>query len=149
MEAIKIIALCILAGAVYGILHDQVTVRVCLEYFTVFHPNIFHTQSPTLLALGWGVLATWWVSIFLGIMLVIAARAGYEPYGLASVLQTLATVPSSDADMALLLKTHPSPNDRLIALEQKLPPWFDTLAKPNPALVRFNQTFKPATASNN
>jgi hypothetical protein len=76
MEAIKIVALCILAGAVYGILHDQVTVRVCLEYFTVFHPNIFHTQSPTLLALGWGVLATWWVSIFLGIMLAIAARAG-------------------------------------------------------------------------
>jgi predicted Zn-dependent protease len=73
---------------------------------------------------------------------------GYEPYGLASVLQTLTTVPSSDADMALLLKTHPSPNDRLGALEQKLPPWFDTLAKPNPALARFNQTFKPATASN-
>jgi hypothetical protein len=76
MEAIKIVASCILAGAVYGILHDQVTVRVCIEYFTVFHPNIFHTQSPTLLALGWGVLATWWVSIFLGIMLAIAARAG-------------------------------------------------------------------------
>ena len=80
---------------------------------------------------------------------VIAARAGYEPYGLASVLQTLATIPSSDADMALLLKTHPSPNDRLIALEQKLPPWFDTLAKPNPALVRFNQTFKQQTAVKN
>ena len=79
---------------------------------------------------------------------VIAARAGYEPYGLPSVLQTLATIPSSSADMALFLKTHPSPNERLLALEQKLPPWFDTLAKPNPALVRFNQTFKSATASN-
>lgn len=79
---------------------------------------------------------------------VIAARAGYEPYGLPSVLQTLATIPTSNADMALLLKTHPSPNDRLLALEQKLPPWFDALAKPNPALVRFNQTFKPVTAKN-
>jgi predicted Zn-dependent protease len=79
---------------------------------------------------------------------VIAARAGYEPYGLPSVLQTLATVPSNSADMALFLKTHPSPSDRLTALEQKLPPWFETLAKPNPALVRFNQTFKPVTASN-
>ena len=79
---------------------------------------------------------------------VIAARAGYEPYGLPSVLQTLATIPSSSTDMALFLKTHPSPNDRLLALEQKLPPWFDTLAKPNPALVRFNQTFKTASASN-
>jgi hypothetical protein len=76
VEAIKIVALCILAGAIYGILHDQVTARVCLEYFTVFHPDIFHTQSPTLLALGWGVLATWWISLFLGIALAIAARAG-------------------------------------------------------------------------
>jgi hypothetical protein len=76
MEAIKIVALCVAAGAIYGILHDQVTARVCLEYFTVFHPDIFHTQSPTLLALGWGVLATWWVSLPLGIMLAIAARAG-------------------------------------------------------------------------
>ena len=78
---------------------------------------------------------------------VIAARAGFDPYGLPSVLQTLATVPSSSADMALFLKTPPSANDRLLPLEPKLPPWFDTLAKPNPALVRFNQTFKAATAS--
>ena len=78
---------------------------------------------------------------------VIAARSGYEPYGLPSVLQTLATIPQSNADMALFLKTHPSPNDRLLALEKRLPAWFDTLAKPNPALARFNQTFKPATAS--
>jgi hypothetical protein len=85
-ETLKIIAMCLLAGALYGILHDQVTARVCLEYFTVFHPDVFHTQSPTLLALGWGVLATWWVSLFLGISLAIAARAGSRPrvtaYGL-------------------------------------------------------------------
>jgi hypothetical protein len=67
MEAIKIVGLCIVAGAIYGVLHDQVTAHVCLEYFTVFHPTIFHTQSPTLLALGWGVLATWWVSLFLSL----------------------------------------------------------------------------------
>lgn len=79
---------------------------------------------------------------------VIAARAGYEPYGLPSVLQTLATIPSSDADMGLLLKTHPSPNDRLLALEQKLPPSFETLAIPNAALGRFNRTFKSVTANN-
>lgn len=74
---------------------------------------------------------------------VIAARAGYEPYGLVSVLQTLQTVPQSDASMALFLKTHPSPADRLTALERKMPPSFEALAKPNPALGRYNQTFKP------
>ncbi len=79
MESLKIIGLSILAGAIYGIIHDQVTARVCLEYFTVFHPDVFHTRSPTLLALGWGVLATWWVSLFLGLMLAIAAQAGSRP----------------------------------------------------------------------
>jgi predicted Zn-dependent protease len=79
---------------------------------------------------------------------VIAAGAAYEPYGLTSVLQTLARIPSSNADMALFLKTHSSPSDRLAALEQKVPAWFKTLAKPNDALVRFNQAFKPVTASN-
>jgi predicted Zn-dependent protease len=78
---------------------------------------------------------------------VIAARGGYEPYGLVSVLQTLATVPSTNNDMALFLKTHPSPMDRLSALEAKMPASFETLEQPNPALARFNQTFKPVSAA--
>ena len=86
MEALKIIALCVLAGALYGVIHDQITVRVCLEYFTVYHPDIFHTHSPTLLALGWGVLATWWVSLILGIFLAIVARAGSSPKATAADL---------------------------------------------------------------
>src|SRR5580693_877461 len=79
METLKIIAMCLLAGALYGVLHDQVTARVCLEYFTVFHPDVFHTTSPTLLALGWGVLATWWVSLPLGVVLALCARLGSRP----------------------------------------------------------------------
>ncbi len=79
MEALKIVALCLIAGVLYGVAHDQVTARVCVEYFTVYHPDVFHTQSPTLLAFGWGVLATWWVSLLLGILLAIAARAGSTP----------------------------------------------------------------------
>src|SRR5207247_1036900 len=42
---------------------------------------------------------------------VIAARAGYEPYGLISVLQTLGTIPKDNASVALFFKTHPSPSD--------------------------------------
>jgi hypothetical protein len=79
MDHLKIILLCLVSAVVYGILHDQVTVRICLEYFTVFHPPIFPTQSPTLLALGWGVVATWWVGLFLGLLLALAARAGSRP----------------------------------------------------------------------
>ena len=78
-ERAKIVLLCIVAAVVYGILHDQITARVCLQYFTVFHPPVFATQSPTLLAFGWGVLATWWVGLFLGLLLALAARAGSRP----------------------------------------------------------------------
>jgi predicted Zn-dependent protease len=43
---------------------------------------------------------------------VLAARAGYNPYGLVGVLQTLAAS-QSEPGLALMLKTHPSANDRL------------------------------------
>jgi len=79
MQAVAIVALCIGSAAVYGILHDQVTARVCLEYFTIGHVPLFHTESPTLLGLGWGVIATWWAGLLLGMPLAIAARAGRHP----------------------------------------------------------------------
>src|SRR5215813_13827075 len=79
MEFSRIVGLAILAGIVYGIAHDQVTARICVEYFTVFHPPVFSTQSPTLLAFGWGIIATWWVGAFLGVFLAISCRVGSSP----------------------------------------------------------------------
>jgi hypothetical protein len=32
-EWVKIIALGVVASILYGILHDQITARICLEYF--------------------------------------------------------------------------------------------------------------------
>ena len=79
MEFLKIVVLATIAAIVYGIVHDQVTARVCLEYFTVFHPPVFETDSPTLLALGWGIIATWWRGAFLGLLLALSARLGTRP----------------------------------------------------------------------
>jgi H+/Cl- antiporter ClcA len=79
LPSLAIIALCIASAVVYGIVLDQVTARVCVEYFTIGHPPIFHTDSPTLLGIGWGIIATWWVGLMLGIPLAIAARAGERP----------------------------------------------------------------------
>ncbi len=45
-----------------------------------------------------------------------ATRAGYEPFGLADVLQTLGQTNKNDSSVALLFKTHPLPDDRLAAL---------------------------------
>ncbi len=86
-EFIKILLLCVGAAVVYGVIHDQITVRICIEYFTVAHPPVFNTDSPTLLGLGWGVLATWWVGAFLGVLLAIAALAGKWPVLPASQLK--------------------------------------------------------------
>jgi predicted Zn-dependent protease len=51
---------------------------------------------------------------------VLAARAGYDPYGLVAVLQMLG---QSEADNSgtSILDTHPAPSDRLAELERFLP----------------------------
>ena len=48
--------------------------------------------------------------------MVYAARAGYDPWGLPSVLQDMAALPAGDNRTSLLYKTHPHPADRLAAL---------------------------------
>jgi hypothetical protein len=79
MRSLAIILLAIAAAVVYGILHDQITARICVEYFTIGHPPVFGTDDPTLLGLGWGVIATWWVGLMLGIPLAMCARLGARP----------------------------------------------------------------------
>jgi len=79
MEFIKIVILGVVAACVYGIAQDQVTARVCVEYFTIGHPPVFHTDSPTLLAFGWGIIATWWVGLPLGLLVSLASRVGGWP----------------------------------------------------------------------
>jgi len=78
-EGLHITAFATSAAIVYGILHDQVTAHVCVEYFTIAHPPVFPTTSPFLLAIGWGVIATWWVGLPLGVALALAARVGGAP----------------------------------------------------------------------
>ena len=79
MQAIVITLGSVAAAILYGIVHDQITVRVCLEYFTIGHPRLIDSDSPTILGLFWGVVATWWVGLPLGLGLSVAARAGSRP----------------------------------------------------------------------
>jgi hypothetical protein len=78
-QSVGIIVMCVTAAVGYGIIHDQVTARICVEYFTVGHPSVFGTEDPTLLGIGWGIIATWWVGLLLGVLLSQAARAGSRP----------------------------------------------------------------------
>ncbi len=73
---------------------------------------------------------------------VIAARAGYDPYGLPIVLQDLAALPQDESAMGQFLHTHPAPTERLAALEAVMPASWEAWSAANPALAsRFARTF--------
>jgi predicted Zn-dependent protease len=59
--------------------------------------------------------------------IVLAARAGYDPWGLPAALQTLAKLKADDPYLALLTKTHPNPGQRLDRLAQAMGSTFDKL----------------------
>jgi predicted Zn-dependent protease len=59
---------------------------------------------------------------------VIAARGGYDAYGLPTVLQALQAMNASDSALALMFKTHPAPGERLDALGKKMQPTLDAYA---------------------
>ncbi len=68
-EALPIIALCVAVAVSYGIIHDEFTAHLCVEYFTVAHPHLFATQSAEVLGVAWGITGTWWLGLLLGIVL--------------------------------------------------------------------------------
>jgi len=74
---------------------------------------------------------------------VIASRAGYDPYALMVVLQTLDSIDPEDSGLALLYKTHPPASDRLDKLEPVLEQ-FDDPTEDSPELQkRFNKYVHP------
>lgn len=52
--------------------------------------------------------------------LVLAVRAGYEPYAFATLLQTLGSLPPSDPNLALYSRTRPAPELRLQHLAETM-----------------------------
>ncbi len=63
----------------YGILQDQISVRLCPEYFTVFHNPIPGLTDPTLLGIAWGFLASSGGGIAMGYAVGLAATLGPKP----------------------------------------------------------------------
>jgi predicted Zn-dependent protease len=71
---------------------------------------------------------------------VLATRAGYDPYGLPAVLTTLASADPQDTFLTLLYKTHPLPQVRLDKLAPGLAT-LDSIKAPQNA-TRFQQYTK-------
>ncbi len=81
------------AAILYGVIHDQITIRIFAPYLTVWHPKIIESTDPTMVALAWGFAATWWMGVFLGGLLGLACFVGNRrPYGMATVAKTIGFV---------------------------------------------------------
>ncbi|MES2315986.1 MAG: M48 family metalloprotease [Pseudomonadota bacterium] len=74
---------------------------------------------------------------------VIAARAGYDPYGLPAVLQTLQALNPSTAGLALMFRTHPAFSERLDRLGQVMSGPFDRFENQPALAARFKVSVTP------
>jgi hypothetical protein len=63
----------------YAAVQDQVSARLCPEYFTHFHNPIPGLTDPTLTGVAWGFLGAWWGGALFGYAAGIAATAGKAP----------------------------------------------------------------------
>lgn len=70
---------------------------------------------------------------------VIAARSGYDPYGLVSVLQMLAQVKGDDAS---IMATHPAASERMAELERGSARVLDPYAAQPQLAERFRQAVR-------
>lgn len=60
---------------------------------------------------------------------VLAARAGYDPYALLDVLTTIDSINPTEADLTVMLKTHPPTGKRLETLAKLMDGKLDRYAK--------------------
>lgn len=73
-----------------GIAVDLVTAHVAVEYFTVHHPKVVESQEPLVMALVWGVGASWWFGLGAGLVLAWVHHRLPRPMPPSDVLRTVA-----------------------------------------------------------
>jgi predicted Zn-dependent protease len=73
---------------------------------------------------------------------VIAARSGYDPYGLVAVLQMLQSLNPKDSELALMFATHPDPGSRLDALDRAMGTRLEVFAKQPQVAERYAQSIQ-------
>lgn len=67
---------------------------------------------------------------------VLATRAGYNPFGLVGVLQTLDAISPKENGVSLLFSTHPAPASRIEKLSEKLGEQMDQYGETGKTLPR-------------
>ncbi|MHA4808961.1 hypothetical protein ACX0G9_12685 [Flavitalea flava] len=83
-----IVAVAIVVGAIYGVIHDQVTYSISPEYYTKFKFIQFdladsvaaqHMTQPRSAVVMVGVKATWWMGLYIGVIIGLIAFIGKDP----------------------------------------------------------------------
>jgi hypothetical protein len=59
----------VLLSCLLGIAIDVMTANVAVEYFTVHHRHVVDSESPWVMALVWGIGASWWFGLAAGVLL--------------------------------------------------------------------------------
>lgn len=70
---------------------------------------------------------------------VLAARAGYDPYAFLDVLTTIDSINPAAEELSVLMKTHPPTNDRLEQLASRMDGSLDSYATGRLNAQRFRQ----------
>lgn len=81
----------VLGSVVYacllGIALDLVTANVAVAYFSVHHPRIIDTDNPWILALVWGVAASWWFGLIGGVVVGMINQFRVQPLDPSRILR--------------------------------------------------------------
>ena len=81
--------------------------------------------------------------------MVLAARAGYDPYGLPTVIQILQDISAEQSGLSLLYSTHPTPADRLLALDRNFGKTMENISAPATLRDRFAMMILGAASKSN
>lgn len=63
VEPLVFVLQVVLLSCALGVAIDLVTANIAVEYFTVHHPHVVESKSPWVMALVWGIGASWWFGL--------------------------------------------------------------------------------------
>ncbi len=89
-DASKIVVGCVALSCLLGWAVDLVTAHVAVEYFTVHHPHVLDSQSPLVMALVWGFIASWWCGLIAGVILALVNHRVTPPLPPTQILRWVA-----------------------------------------------------------
>lgn len=79
LSRLRIAVLATACVVLFAVAQDQVSARLCVEYFTVLHPPIVGLTDPTLLGVTWGFLGAAPAAFLGGYAIGVAATVGPWP----------------------------------------------------------------------